>query len=69
MPPLPDQSSVTLPPVDRDGVDGPPIGPACRSCGGNDGYGPPPHHAPACYFASWEDAAALDQLRVSEEDQ
>jgi hypothetical protein len=32
--------------------------PTCMSCGGNDGYGPPPHHAPDCYFASAEDAAA-----------
>lgn len=28
----------------------------CMSCGGNDGYGPAPHHTPDCYFASWEDA-------------
>lgn len=28
----------------------------CMSCGGNDGYGPAPHHAPDCYFASHEDA-------------
>lgn len=28
----------------------------CMSCGGNDGYGLPPHHTPDCYFASWEDA-------------
>jgi hypothetical protein len=30
----------------------------CMSCGGNDGYGPPPHHTPDCYFASVEDAEA-----------
>lgn len=29
--------------------------PACMSCGGNDGYGPPPHHTPDCYFAGWDD--------------
>lgn len=29
----------------------------CMSCGGNDGYGPAPHHASDCYFASSEDAA------------
>ena len=51
-----DQKRV-LPPVDTDGPDGPPIGPTCMSCGGNDGYGPPPHHKPDCYFASWEDEA------------
>jgi hypothetical protein len=28
----------------------------CLSCGGNDGYGPAPHHKPGCYFASDEDA-------------
>jgi hypothetical protein len=28
----------------------------CLSCGGNDGYGPAPHHTPDCYFASTEDA-------------
>jgi hypothetical protein len=28
----------------------------CMSCGGNDGYGPAPHHTPECYFASNEDA-------------
>lgn len=28
----------------------------CMSCGGNDGYGPAPHHTPDCYFASWEEA-------------
>jgi hypothetical protein len=28
---------------------------SCISCGGNDGYGPAPHHKPDCYFASWED--------------
>lgn len=27
----------------------------CISCGGNNGYGPAPHHMPDCYFASWED--------------
>ncbi len=26
----------------------------CMSCGGNDGYGPAPHHTPGCYFASFE---------------
>lgn len=30
----------------------------CISCDGNDGYGPAPHHAPDCYFASQEDADA-----------
>lgn len=29
----------------------------CMSCGGNDGYGPAPHHTPDCYFASTEDAS------------
>lgn len=31
----------------------------CMSCGGNDGYGPAPHHTPDCYFASWEDAGEV----------
>lgn len=31
-------------------------GSPCMSCGGNDGYGPAPHHTPDCYFASTEDA-------------
>lgn len=30
----------------------------CMSCGGNNGYGPAPHHAPDCYFASIEDEEA-----------
>jgi hypothetical protein len=27
----------------------------CMSCGGNDGYGPAPHHTADCYFASDKD--------------
>lgn len=40
---------------------------SCMSCGGNDGYGPPPHHAPDCYFASAEDAA-FPRNQLSEEE-
>lgn len=31
----------------------------CMSCGGNDGYGPAPHHIPDCYFAGQEDVQSV----------